>query len=322
MPGFEELSPAQTQNSAPRNSPCQPGGRRALSLRGHDAPICRLRPCRSDKDCPRKAPLRGPMPFFLWKGELSVKAIPASGSAVRSRERVFFPLSTGRVRLGPRPLARSGSASSQETVLHTSGGRRCASLRGPAHRCSSARASPRAPSPSALGGRRPRPLSPAPAAACLCCFRSLARPPSACSSRVCPEVESPSPPRVARTCSGPGSSPGVHRPPQVAESSAENEPAPPPPAPSPGCGGRGSRRAAAEAAAASGRGWDAASRALALRTSRSNWLRAHLGMESRALGVVLERRSRGGAPVSPVPVVRDGSRGSRGRSLALPSTLS
>lgn len=90
MPGFEELSPAQTQNSAPRNSPCQPGGRRALSLRGHDAPICRLRPCRSDKDWPRKAPLRGPMPFFLWKGELSVKAIPASGSAVRSRERVFF----------------------------------------------------------------------------------------------------------------------------------------------------------------------------------------------------------------------------------------
>lgn len=204
---------------------------------------------------PEEGPLRGPMPFFVWKGEPSARAIPASGSAVRSRERVFFPLSTRRVRLGPQPLVRSGGASSQETVLHASGGRRCASLRGPAHRSSSARASPRAPSPSALGGRRPRPLSPAPAAACLCCFLSLALPLSACSSRLCLEVESPSPRRVARTCSGPGSSPGVHRPPQVAESSAENEPAPPPPAPSSGCGGRGSRRAAAVAAAARGRGW-------------------------------------------------------------------
>lgn len=263
------------------------------------------------------------MPFFVWEGELSVRAIPASGSAVRSRKRVFFfpPLSTGSVRLGSRPLARSGDASSQETVLHASGGRRCASLQGPAHRCSSARSSPRAPSPSALGGRRPRPLSPAPAEACLCCFLSLARRPSACSSRVCPAVESPSLPRIARTCSGPGSSPGVHRPPQVAGSSAENEPAPPPPAPSPGCGGRGSRRAAAVAAAASGRGWDAAPRALALRTSRSSWRRADSGMESRAPGLGLERRSRGGAPVSPVPVAPDGSQGSRGRSLAPPSTL-
>lgn len=212
----------------------------------------------------------------------------------KSEKGFFFPpLSTRRVRLGPRPLARSGGASSQETVLHTSGGRRCTSLRGPAHRCSSARASPRAPSPSALGGRRPRPLSPAPAAACLCCFLSLALPPSACSSRLCSEVESPSPRRVARTCSGPGSSPGVHRPPQVAESSAENEPAPPPPAPSSGCGGRGSRRAAAVAAAASGRDWDVASRALALRTSRSSRRRADSGMESRAPGMVLERRSSG-----------------------------
>lgn len=270
---------------------------------------------------PEEGPPRGPMPFFVWEGELSVRAIPGSGSAVRSREWFFFPLSTGRVRLGPRPLARSGGASSQETVLHASGGRRCASLRGPAHRCSSARASPRAPSPSALGGRWPRPLSPAPAAACLCCFLSLARPPSACSSRACPEVESPSPRRIARTCSGPGSSPGVHRPPQVAESSAENEPAPPPPAPSPGCGGRGSRRAAAVAAAAIGRGWDAASRALALRTSRSSWRRADSGMESRAPGVGLERRCRGGAPVFPVPVAPDGSPGSPGHSLTPPSTV-
>lgn len=30
------------------------------------------------------------MPFFVWEGELSVRAIPASGSAVRSRKRVFF----------------------------------------------------------------------------------------------------------------------------------------------------------------------------------------------------------------------------------------
>lgn len=41
-----------------------------------------------------KGPLRGPMSFFVWKGEPSVRAIPASGSAVRSRKKVFFsPLS-------------------------------------------------------------------------------------------------------------------------------------------------------------------------------------------------------------------------------------
>lgn len=39
---------------------------------------------------PEEGPLRGPMPFFVWKGEPSVRAIPASGGAVQSRERVLF----------------------------------------------------------------------------------------------------------------------------------------------------------------------------------------------------------------------------------------
>lgn len=302
LSGFQGLPPAKTQNSVPRNSPCQPGRREAPSLRGQDAPICESWSRKGDKDCPRKAPPSGPDAFLRVRWEAVGEGDSCTGKRCPKSGKRFFPLSTSRVRPGPRSLARSGGASSQETMLSASGGRRCASLRVRAHRCSSAGASPRAPSPSALGGRRPRPLSPAPAAACLCCFLSLALPPSACSSRACPEVKSPSPRRIARTCSGPGSYAGVHRPPQVAESRAENAPAPPPPAPSPGCGGRGSRRAAAVAAAASGRGWDATSRALALRTSGSSWRRADSGMESCAPGVGFERCSRGGAPVSPVPV--------------------
>lgn len=45
-----------------------------------------------------------------------------------------------------------------------------------------------APSLPAPGARRPRPLSPAPATACLCCFLSLDRLPAACSPRVHPAV--------------------------------------------------------------------------------------------------------------------------------------
>lgn len=46
------------------------------------------------------------MPFFLWEGELSVRAIPASGSAVRSRERFFFS-SQHRSRPPGTPAARA-----------------------------------------------------------------------------------------------------------------------------------------------------------------------------------------------------------------------
>lgn len=218
------------------------------------------------------------MPFFVWEGELSVRAIPVSGSAVRSRERVFLNLSA--------PVASAWDPGrSRAQAMHPR--RRLCSMR-PAGGAAPPFGAPltAAALPAPLPGRplrprwearRPRPLSPAPAEACLCCFLSLARPPSACSSRVCPEVESPSPRRIARTCSGSGSSPGVHWPPQVAESSAENEPAPPPPAPSPGCGGRGSRRAAAVAAAASGGGWDAASRGLGAEDQQIRLAQGRLG---------------------------------------------
>lgn len=114
------------------------------------------------------------MPFSEWERALSMRAVRALALVVLSRE--VSPLSGGRVLLGCGLCRRSGGASLPEPVLSASGGRRCASPRGPSHGCSSARAAPRAPSSSALGARRPRPLSPAPAAACLCCFLSSARP--------------------------------------------------------------------------------------------------------------------------------------------------
>lgn len=89
---------------------------------------------------------------------------------------------------------------------------------------------------------------------------------------------------AARTCSGPDSSPGMHRPPQVAKSGGENAPAPPPPTPSPGCGGRGSWRAeAAAAAAAGGGGSDAVPGASAPRNNWSGWRRADVGMARRTV---------------------------------------
>lgn len=127
------------------------------------------------------------MPLSGWEGALSVRAIRAPARAVRSRVGGGgAPLSGGHARPGRGPRGRSGDASSPGPVIAASGGRRCASPRGPAQGCSSARAAPWAPSPPALAARRPRPLSPAPAAASLCCFLSLARPPAACSPPFAP----------------------------------------------------------------------------------------------------------------------------------------
>lgn len=55
---------------------------------------------------PEEGPPRGPMPFFVWEGELSVRAIPGSGSAVRSREWFFFS-SQHRSRPPGTPAARA-----------------------------------------------------------------------------------------------------------------------------------------------------------------------------------------------------------------------
>lgn len=178
--------------------------------------------------------------------------------AVRSPRWRVSRLSEGRARPGPGPRGRSSGASSPGLVLAASRGRRCASPLGRAQGCGSARAARR----GALPARAGSPAASAPLAGpsySLSLLLPLARPPAG-------GLQPPGPPGggwvffgVARTCSGPGASPGLHRPPQVAKSRRENAPAPPPPAPSPGCGGRGSRRvAAAEAAAAGGGGSGAA----------------------------------------------------------------
>lgn len=134
--------------------------------------------------------------------------IQAPTRAVRSQGWPVSPLSVGRTRPGPGPFGRSGGASSPGPVLTTSGGRRCASPRGPAQGCSSARAAPR----GALSARARSPAATAPLAGPSCSLSlllPLARPPARGS-------QCPGPPGgvrgvvssgVARTCSGPGSSP-------------------------------------------------------------------------------------------------------------------
>lgn len=77
------------------------------------------------------------MPLSRWEGTLSVRSIQAPARAVRSPGWGFFRLSEGRARQAPGPLGRSGGASSPGPVLTASGGRRCASPRGPAQGCSS-----------------------------------------------------------------------------------------------------------------------------------------------------------------------------------------
>lgn len=127
---------------------------------------------------------------------------------------------------------------------------------------------------------------------------------------------------VARACSGPGASQGMHRPPQVAKSRGKNAPAPPPPAPSPGSGGRGSRRAvAAKAAAAGCRGSDAAPGASAPKNNWSRWSREDARTARRTVyrACELTRRSRDGASRALTrPWPRTASKGSRGLSLAPP----
>lgn len=230
---------------------------------------------------------------------------------------------------GVAPARNPGRAGAQAAhphlgpVLTASGGRRCASPRGPAQGCSSARAAPR----GALSAGARSPAAAAPLAG-PSCSRSLllplARPPAG-------GLQPPGSPGVggrvvsvgvARTCSGPGASLGMHRPPQVAKSGRENAPAPPPLAPSPGSGGRGSRRAAAaEAAAAGGGGSDAAPATSAPRNNRSGWSREDVRTAGRTMHRACElgRCSRGGARwalTRPWPRATRGD--SRGLSLAPP----
>lgn len=106
-----------------------------------------------------------------------MRVIQAPTRAVRSQGWPVSPLSVGRTRPGPGPFGRSGGASSPGPVLTTSGGRRCASPRGPAQGCSSARAAPR----GALSARARSPAATAPLAGPSCSLSlllPLARPPA------------------------------------------------------------------------------------------------------------------------------------------------
>lgn len=119
-------------------------------------------------------------------------SIQAPAHAVRSRGLGFSRLSGGRARPGSGPRGRSGGASSPEACAHSV---RRAALRLPSGSRSGLQL-PWAPSLPAPGARGPRLLSPAPAAACLCCFLSLDRPPVACSPPVRPRVGGSPPPRL------------------------------------------------------------------------------------------------------------------------------
>lgn len=183
----------------------------------------------------RESP-RGAIPLSGRKGTLSVRPKHAPARAFRSRRWRVSPLSGGRARPGPGPRGRSSGASWPGLVLTASRGGRCASPPGPAQGGAQPAPLPGAPSQPAPGARRPRPprrpqLQPVFVAS----SGSTARP-----RLVAPRFARGWGSlllRLARTCSGPGASPGMHQPPQVAKSGGEKEPAPPPPAPSPGVGG-------------------------------------------------------------------------------------
>lgn len=257
------------------------------------------------------------MPLSRWEGTLSVRSIQAPARAVRSPGWGFFRLSEGRARQAPGPLGRSGGASSPGPVLTASGGRRCASPRGPAQGCSSP-GRPLSPRQEP-GGRGP---SSRPQLQLV--FVASSR------STACPRLAAlwfarGWGGRLLRGCTHlqrPGFSPGMHRPPQVAKSGGENAPAPPPPARSPGCWGRGSRRAAAAAAAAAGGGGSgAAPGASAPRNNQSRWRWADVGTARRMVHWAFELSScsRTGARralTRPWPPAARGS--SRGLSLKPP----
>lgn len=140
------------------------------------------------------------MPLSGWEETLAVRAIQAPAGAVRSRGGGWGGgggslLSGGRALQEPGPRGRSGGASSPRPALTACAGRRCASPRGPAQ-SRAARPAPLlgTPSPPEPGAWRPRPLSLAPAAGCLCCFLSLDRPPAACSPPAGRGVGESSPP--------------------------------------------------------------------------------------------------------------------------------
>lgn len=240
LPGCQRLSPAQIQNPMPRNSLCQPGRRRAPSLRGHDAPICGSRPCRGDKRPPSAADA------FLWVGRGAVgdgypyarKRCPKSGKGATL-------LSTGRVLAGDCPPC----------------------IRREALRLPSGPGSPRQLCPSlsqgALSVRAGRPAAAAPLASPSCSLSLLlpfACPPTLClqlpglpggeesvSLEDCTHLQRPR--FLARRARAPAGCREQRRE-RTGPSSSCSEPR---------VWGEGSRRAAAVAAAASGRGWDAGS---------------------------------------------------------------
>lgn len=225
-----------------RNSPGQPDCAGAAGLSGYDAPLGGWQPCRVGR---------------RWSADESPPGcgggVPGRLSARARAPSAVSRLSGERARPQPGPCGRSGGSSWPRGLcwLRPAGGA-AVSLRA---WLSALRLGPR----REPGGRGPS--RQAPAAACLCCFLSLARPPAAGSP---PGSHEGWEGRLLGGGAGevrwreverelhkhthlqgpPGSSPGMHGPPQVAKSSGENAPAPPPPAPAPshGCGGRGSRR--------------------------------------------------------------------------------
>lgn len=321
LPRRQRVPPASSRNPAPRNSPNQPGRRRAPGLSGYDSPLAGSQPCRGGRggsSCLRKPPLGADASLRVGRDAVGVvypgagPRRPKSGVGVLSAQRGSCPPGIRAARALRRRILAGGLCS-----------QRPAGGAAPPLGVPLGAAAPL----GALSARARSPGTTAPLAGPSCSLSlllPLARPPAR-------GLQPPGSPegggggRLLRGCKHlqrPGSSLGMHRPPQVAKRGGENAPAPPPPARSPGCGGRGSRRAAAAASAAAGGGGSgAAPGASAPRNNRSGWRWADVRTARRMVHWAFELSScsRGGARRALTrPWPRAARGGSRGLSLKPP----
>lgn len=297
LPRRQGMPPAPTWNPTPRYSPDQPGRRRAPGLSGDEAPLAGSQPCRGGRGCLRKLLLGADSSLQVGKDAVgeddpgTSPSCPKSEVEGLSAQRVSHPPGTRAARRFRRCILAGACVHRvRRAALRLSSGSRSGLQlglrRSPRHRLR-----PRW-EPGGRGPSRQPQLQPVFVASSRSTSRRRLAAPGFARRWGVDSFE------VARTCSGPGASPGMHRPPQVAKSYDEKAPAPPPLALSPGSGGRGSRSAAAaKAVAASGGGSDAAPETSALRNNRSGWGRKDVGTARRTLHRACElvRCSRGGA---------------------------
>lgn len=180
LPRRQGVPPAPTRNPAPRNSPDQPG----LSS---DSPLAGLQPCRGDRGC-----LRGPLLGANISLRVERDAVGEANTGAGLRRPKSWVEGLRSAGVAPaQNLGRAGAQAAhpgQGLCSPRPAGGAAPPLWVPLRAAAQLSPLPGAPSPPAPGARQPRPLLPAPAAACLCCFLSLDRPPEACSPGIRPGV--------------------------------------------------------------------------------------------------------------------------------------